>query len=237
MRRELEAEFAVPSTKITVIPFGINDAVPTTSLTTEQARASLGLDLSHKVLLFFGNIAPYKGLEYLVRAVALVAQSCPECRLVIAGRVKSPLDYWSGIEREIAALGLDALVFRQVRFISEEQVEVYFKLADVLVLPYTEVYQSGVLFLGFQFGLPAIATDVGAMTEVIHEGENGILCRPRDPEALAEAIRRYFRSEMHRSLSSRREAIRSAIAQRHSWKTVGDITATVYRSLSREAQA
>ena len=70
MKSEMASEFGIPESKVCVIPFGINNTVPNTSLSSAEARRQLGISSDDKVLLFFGNIAPYKGLEYLIAAVS-----------------------------------------------------------------------------------------------------------------------------------------------------------------------
>jgi glycosyltransferase involved in cell wall biosynthesis len=231
MRRELENDFGVSPANISVIPFGINSTVPETTLSGVEARRRLGITESNKVILFFGNIAPYKGLDYLVEAFALVAPQLPECRLVIAGRPKGAESYWSGIESRIGSLGLGSRVIQRIEYVPDDETEIYFKAADVLVLPYTKVFQSGVLFLGYNFGLPVIAADVASLKEDIVEGETGFVCPPRDPAALAGAIERFFASATYNSLSEQRPAIRTFALERYSWATVGRITEEVYRTL------
>ena len=88
MKQELEAQFGVPPGSVSVIPFGINATLPDTSLSPVEARGRLGLRDNDQVVLFFGNIAPYKGVEYLVEAFLLLADTLPTLRLVIAGRPK-----------------------------------------------------------------------------------------------------------------------------------------------------
>jgi glycosyltransferase involved in cell wall biosynthesis len=231
MKRELHTDFGVPEDKISVIPFGINDTVPTTSLTREEARQRLGLDGTQPVLLFFGNIATYKGLEYLVDAMVEVVEVLPSVRLIIAGRPKGAESYWAQVEGRIYSAGLDRVVVRKIEYVPDEDVEVYFKAADVLVLPYVHIFQSGVLFLGYNFGLPVIASDVGTLREEIVEGQTGLVCAARDAGALAAAIRRYFASDMYRALEKRRTEIRAFAAERYSWSIVASITMDVYRSL------
>src|SRR5262249_27688583 len=68
MKAEMRSEFAIPENKVSVIPFGINNTVPNTSLSRAEAKRQLGISKDDKALLFFGNIAPYKGLEYLIAA-------------------------------------------------------------------------------------------------------------------------------------------------------------------------
>jgi glycosyltransferase involved in cell wall biosynthesis len=234
MKRELECDFGVPSRKISVIPFGINSTVPDTALTSVQARKRLGLEESHRVILFFGNVAPYKGLEYLVEAMGLGGDSLQDCRLLIAGRLKCPASYWAAVQTRIADLGLAARIIQRVEFVPDEETEVYFKAADVLALPYTYVFQSGVLFLGYNFGLPVIATDVGSLKEEIVEGTTGFVCPPRNPAALSEAICGYFASELYKTLPIRRPELRQFARERYSWATVGAMTKQVYRSLGSE---
>ena len=89
--------------------------------------------------------------------------------------------------------------FERIEYIPDEETELFFKAADVLILPYTHVFQSGVLFLGYSFGLPAIAADVGNLKEEIIEGETGFVFKPQDSSDLAKTIR-YFNSELFRNL-------------------------------------
>jgi glycosyltransferase involved in cell wall biosynthesis len=229
MKQELQADFGVAAGKISVIPFGINSTVPDTALTGAEARQRLGLAESDKVVLFFGNIAPYKGLDYLVEAMGIIADRVPDCRLVIAGRPKGSESYWAAIEERIAALRLGARVVRRIEYVPDEDTEVYFKAADLLALPYTHVFQSGVLFLGYNFGLPVVASDVASFREDIVEGTTGFVCPPHDHVALAQAIETFFTSGLYHELPERRTAIRRFASERYSWTTVGSITRSVYR--------
>ncbi len=235
MKRELISGFGVGESKISVIPFGINSTVPDTALTPAQARLKLGLSADDKVMLFFGNIARYKGLEYLAAAFVELARNDPSYRLIIAGRVpggaKGGEDYWREIERMIDAAGLRERVTSRIEFVPDEETEIYFKAADVLVLPYTQIFQSGVLFLGYNFGLPVIAADVGSLKEDIIEGETGLVCRPCDSADLARVIRRYFASDLYAQLDRRRPMIRAHAHERYSWEKVAEITIKVYRDL------
>jgi glycosyltransferase involved in cell wall biosynthesis len=231
MKRELHDEFHVPDRKISVIPFGINNTAPVTALTAGEARRRLGLEARHMVVLFFGNIAPYKGLDLLVDAMSRVVKALPDSRLVIAGRPKGAESHWGAIEKRISQLGLGEIVIRRIEYVPDEETEIYFKAADLLVLPYTHVFQSGVLFLGYNFGLPVVASDVGSLREDVIEGETGFICRPGDTVDLAAAIQRYFSSDLYHALDSRRRDIHRFASERYSWATVAAITNDVYRSL------
>jgi glycosyltransferase involved in cell wall biosynthesis len=230
MKAELVRGYDVQVEKIGVIPFGINGTVPNTTLSTAKARQLLDLPESAKVLLFFGNIAPYKGLDFLVDAFARVADEEPDCHLIIAGRPK-PDSYWTRINAQLQTLGLNERVTRRIEYVRDEDTEIYFKAADVLALPYVNVFQSGVLFLAYNFGLPVIATDVATMREDIEEGVTGFVSEPENAEALAAAIRKYFGSPLYLDLPQRRATIQRLGQERHSWATVGRVTRLVYCSL------
>jgi D-inositol-3-phosphate glycosyltransferase len=231
MKRELGVYFAVANAKISVIPFGINASVPNTDLTSVDAKHVLGLSSGQKVLLFFGNIAPYKGLEYLVEAMALLVSEEPSYRLVIAGRPKNCAPYWQEIQDRIASLGLRRYLVERIEYVPDADTEIYFKAADVLVLPYRHIFQSGVLFLGYNFGLPAIASDVGSLKEDVINGETGFVCKPHDPVDLAKSINCYFSSELYRRLETCRSKIAQFASEKYSWTKVGEITRATYGKL------
>jgi D-inositol-3-phosphate glycosyltransferase len=231
MKDELVSEFGVGAEKITIIPYGVNNAVPFTELTREESRQKLGLRNDEKAILFFGAIKQYKGLEYLVAAFQQIAAQ-GDYRLIIAGeRKKGCEEYWRSIQQAIEQHPSHDKVLQKIEFIPDAETEVYFKAADVAVLPYTEIFQSGILFLAYSFGLPVIATNVGSFADDVVEGRTGFICRPRDTADLAATIERYFNSELFRTLETRRLEIRDSVYTAHSWDTVGAMTRTAYSEL------
>jgi glycosyltransferase involved in cell wall biosynthesis len=231
MKRELQSHFAVPACKVTVIPFGINSTVPKTALTSAEAKRRVGLPEQHKAMLFFGNIAPYKGLQFLVEALGLLAATSTDYQLIIAGRPKGSEAYWQAIHQRIIELGLANRVISRIEYVPDEDTEIFFKAADVLVLPYTHIFQSGVLFLGYNFGLPVVASDVGSLRDDIIEGRTGLVCPPQDAASLARTLENYFSSDLYRELASHRPAIEHFARERFSWERVGSITRNVYEQL------
>jgi D-inositol-3-phosphate glycosyltransferase len=231
MKVELIAEFGVQGARVTVIPFGINNAVPDTSLTRTEARQRLGIRDDERSILFFGNIAPYKGLEYLVAAFEQIRSQHDNHRLIIAGWPKNCGRYWTAIREAIHKDVQDGRVLLRADYIPDDETELYFKEADVLVLPYRHVYQSGVLFLGYSFGLPVLAADVGSLRDEIVEGKTGFVFRPEDPAALAKAIERYFASDLFADLGGRKQEIRDYAMEHHSWDVVGQRTMAIYADM------
>jgi D-inositol-3-phosphate glycosyltransferase len=232
MKTELVTEFGVAKEKVSVIPFGINNTVPNTSLSTADAKQQLGINKDEKTLLFFGNIAPYKGLEYLVAAFTELSKECFNYRLIIAGSVKNCQSYWRAVEQSIILSGVGERIIRKIEYVPDEDTEIYFKAADVLVLPYTYIFQSGVLFLGYSFGLPAIASNTGSMQEDVIQGKTGFIHEAKNADALAEAIRVYFRSDIYRNLAGTRRDIREYANKRYCWRRVAEIITRTYSRLS-----
>jgi len=229
MKNELVVDFDIPAERVSVIPFGINNTSPATAISTVEAKRQLGISQGDKTLLFFGNIAPYKGLEYLIAAFAELVKQDRNYRLVIAGRPKGSETYWEQLQQSILRNGLRDRVIEKIEYVPDDQTELYFKAADVLVVPYTRIFQSGVLFLGYAFGLPAIAADVGSLRNDIFEAKTGFLCRPADAADLARAIRSYFASDLYENLEARRSGIREFVNERNSWTKVGEIIDGVYQ--------
>ncbi|MBV8101677.1 MAG: glycosyltransferase family 4 protein [Verrucomicrobia bacterium] len=237
MRKELQSEFKVDASKVSVIPYGINNAVPDTALTSSEAKQRLGLVPSHKVVLFFGSIAPYKGLEYLIEAMRFLAPQDSHYRLIIAGRPKNCESYWESLQKRFSGPDLRSSVIERIEYVRDADIEIYFKAADVLVLPYLCIFQSGVLFLGYSFGLPVIASDVGAFRDDVLDGTTGFICRPGKAIDLAKRIDQYFSHPLYRELEQRRGDIQAFAKERHSWTKVGGITRVVYLNLLEQNQS
>ena len=154
-----------------------------------MAKRSLGLD--GPVILFFGFVRKYKGLEYLIRAMPEVLRSV-QVNLLIVG------EFWEDKEpylKTIEELGLQGNIEIVDRYVPNEEVGLYFSAADVVVLPYIDATQSAIVSLAYAFDKPVITTAVGGLPEVVSDGETGFIVPPKDSEALAAAIVRYFRED------------------------------------------
>jgi glycosyltransferase involved in cell wall biosynthesis len=233
MKNELAEAFDVAEQQITVIPFGINDSVPRTNLSRAEARNRLAIRDSEKVILFFGRIKPYKGLQDLLAAFQQISTQGDEYRLMIVGRL-DPLNgesYNKLIRDTIRERVPGGQILLRTEFVPDEEIEIYFKAADLFVLPYTHIYQSGVLVLGYSFGLPVLVTDVGSLKDYVVEGKTGYVCSPQDPPDLARVIERYFAGDLFKNLGTVRSEIENFARERHSWERVGEITMDTYADL------
>jgi glycosyltransferase involved in cell wall biosynthesis len=231
MKAELVSQFGIGTERVEVIPFGVNQTVPDTALTGAEARRQLGLAPDDRVLLFFGNIAPYKGLEVLVEAFEAAAGADQLLRLVIAGRPKGSEKYWAALAERINRSPVRSRMVLKIEYVPDAETGIYFKAADVLALPYTHIFQSGVLSLGYGFGLPVLAADVGSLKEDIVEGRTGFVFPAKDSEALAAMIGSYFTSDLFGHLEQRRREIRAYAREHYSWAKVAGITTAVYSAL------
>ena len=233
MKQELCKDFDVAEEAVTVIRYPINNAFADTELTPVGAKRRLGLKEDEKAILFLGRIVPYKGIETLLDAFRLLlADKQAKYRLIVAGEPKKGSEqYLKGIQGFVNRNFDSGQLILRMQFIPDDQMEWYLKGADVLVLPYKEIFQSGVLFLAYTFGLPVVATDVGSFREEIVEGSTGFLCKPGDPAELAKAVETYFRSDLFKNLKVRRRELQDYARTNHSWEAFAELTCNAYAKI------
>ncbi|MEF3273234.1 MAG: glycosyltransferase [Chloroflexus sp.] len=178
-----------------------------------------------RILLFFGFVRPYKGLEYLIQALALVREQI-DVHLLVVGEIWGSPAYY---QRYAAEFGVTDLITFIDRYVPNEELQPIFAAADVVVLPYVTATQSAVVQLAFGFGKPVITTNVGGLPEVVKDGVNGLVVPPQDAAALAEAIVCYFQSDLGATLAAN---IRAAADERaESWPRLVAIITQLAREL------
>ncbi|REK08474.1 MAG: glycosyltransferase [Acidobacteria bacterium] len=230
-RDRLIGELGVDPSRVAVIPhgdygfFASQDAGIAEK--RQSARSDLALGEGDEVALFFGYVREYKGLDVLLDAWPEVAARRPRARLVVAG---DPVRLPPERRRELRARaeGLGAVV--HLEYVPFERVESYFAAADVLVLPYRRVSQSGVLYLALALGLPVVASRIGAWSEMLADGENALLVEPQSPGEIADAVASVLADP---ALGQRLAAGGRALAAEHSWPRVAERTAELFAALAR----
>ncbi len=191
--RQLETEFKVDPRRITVISIGLNEEVPEADLSGLEARTKLGLPATGPIALFFGKVESYKGVDVLAEAWGRVKSS--DTRLVVAGWCPDAT-YASKVRSAMAASPrADSMEWRE-GFVPNEEVGLWLKACDVVVMPYRNIYQSGVVFLCLRFGMPIVATNVGSLADYI-DADSGVIANSNDPAGIAEALDRFF-ADPHR---------------------------------------
>jgi glycosyltransferase involved in cell wall biosynthesis len=132
-------------------------------------------------VLFFGRIWSYKGLDKLILAEPLISQQVPSLRIIIAGHGE-PFDRYEALMADRARFE----VYNE--YVSNELRTQLFERASVVVLPYVQASQSGVVPVAYSFGKPVVATNVGGLPEAVIDGATGLLVPPADVQALADAV-------------------------------------------------
>jgi glycosyltransferase involved in cell wall biosynthesis len=173
------------------------------------------------LVLFFGRIWPYKGLEYLIQAEPEVSSQVPNARFVVAGEGES-LDRYR-------RLMVHPERFEVIdEFVSDRRRAELFRRASIVALPYVEASQSGVVPLAYTFEKPVVATSVGGLPEMIEDGITGFVVPPRDARALAGALVRLLRDPALRRQCGR--SGREKLERECSEQAVGARTLEVYRT-------
>lgn len=204
MRDELISRFDITPEHITVMEHGIDRLMPLDSLRRDDMRNQLGVCTSDCLLVFFGNLAPYKGLDVLLDAWSALPPGLPAC-LLIAGRCRDAM-LRSELLRRLAALPDPARVQWHEGFVPAERVPAYFDAADLVVMPYRHIDQSGVVFMAMSHGLPVLATDVGSLRDYVkHTG--GAVVPPGDASALADRLSAMIRAYNCENALGRRAAV------------------------------
>lgn len=214
----------LPQAHTIVFPLPILDLWAGQSIPKEQARAQLGLPLDIPLLLFFGIVREYKGLQDLLAAMPSIRARLGPTLLLVAG------EFWTDSAPyldTIRRLGIQDEVRLDDRYIPNEEASVYFSAADLLVAPYRAVTGSAVVQLARGFGLPVVTTRLGGLAEVA-DGELGLLAPPADPAGLAATIVRYFEDGLEPKLRQRIHQSRD----RYSWEQL----VAIFEELAREAQ-
>jgi D-inositol-3-phosphate glycosyltransferase len=224
--KELRAMLDVPVSSIDMIPHGSYLPFVGEVPTRERAKAQLGLPQGAKVLLFFGQIKAVKGLDLLIRAMPRVLREHPEAVLLVAGRAwKDDLGCY---REQIDALHISESCVIHNRYIPDAEVADYYAAADLVVLPYRRIYQSGVLLMAMSHGRPVVASDLPGMAEVVSDGVTGYLFASGDAQALADRLARVLGAE--EDLRRTAERALQYVEEHHDWGRIGALTAACYRS-------
>ncbi|MFC1562510.1 glycosyltransferase family 4 protein [candidate division KSB1 bacterium] len=159
------------------------------NISKKEARNTLGIDSDKKVLLFFGYIRRYKGLDILLESIKILKEKIPDIFLIIAGK---DVEGFGKYQKIINELNIKNYLMKKIEYISDDESPVYFSAADIVVLPYKNVYQSGIVFLSYAYSRPVITTNVGGLPDAVENGRSGYLAEPNNPEELAEKIDKIF---------------------------------------------
>lgn len=163
-----------------------------------HSKEELNLNLKNKTILFFGFVREYKGLNYLIEAMPKVLEK-QKVDLLVVG------EFWEDKENyidQVKQLGIENYVHIIDRYVPNEEVNLYFSVADVVVLPYISATQSGIIQIAYGFDKPVITTNVGGLSDVVKNGKTGYIVPSEDAKALSKAIVSYFEGNKEREFQA-----------------------------------
>ena len=215
--------------KIKVVPHGDFDIyISNRILAKPEARKFFGLSQEHNVILFFGAIKEYKGLDILLNSLSFASKKINNLTLLIAGS-PDPIELKLEYKDIISKLPKEINIIFHDEFIPNAEVEKYFIASDVLVLPYRRISHSGVLHLAYSFGRPVIATNVGDFEETVEEGKSGFVLSSNSPEGLSEKIIQVFYDKL--KLEEMGKYARHLSETKYSWKNSAELMKPIYEKM------
>lgn len=187
------------------------------------ALQHLGLDTKYDYILFFGYIRDYKGLDILMKSVAIARRHNPKLRLLVAG------EYYSDSKKYlqlVEALGIQDITIMRTSFISNEEVKYYFCACDLVAQTYRSATQSGISQMAIYFEKAILSTNVGGLPETVHHNKTGYLTTV-NPEAIAEHITTFFTDQPADRFSPEIKKLKEL----YSWNYFGDKLVELYEKL------
>ena len=197
-------------------------------ISREEALEALHLDPACRYLLFFGFIRDYKGLDWLLQALADDRLRDRQVRLMVAGEFYSDSEPYLKLIRE---KGLEEKVVLHTDYIPNEQINRYFCAADMVVQPYKTATQSGVTQIGYHFNKAMLVTDVGGLGEIIADRRSGYVVKP-EVSAIADAIVDFYDGE--RQADFEKETMK--LKEQFSWTRMTDVMLELYDSINSKRE-
>ncbi len=155
-----------------------------------SAKKELGFEAEDKILLFFGYVRKYKGLDVLLNAMPGLIEYDKSLRLLVVGEFyEEEKSYFEAINSK----GLDKFVKIINKFIPNEEVNRYFAPADLVVLPYRSATQSGILNVAYGFSKPVLVTDVGGLAEFVEQDKTGFIIKPDSTVEIVNGVKKFYK--------------------------------------------
>lgn len=224
-RRELIEKANLPVANIAIIPHGNYLNAITETPSPEKARKILNLEPNDPVLLFFGQVKEVKGLDLLLQALPPVIAKFPTLKLLIAGKVWK--DDFSKYTNLIKEKYLQDNIDLHIKYIPDGDVAAFYRSADLVVLPYRRIYQSGVLLMAMSYGLPVIVSDLEGMVEIIQDNINGFIFKNGNVESLSSKLIQALNDPDRLKLIASQGF--ETVVHNHNWNIIGEKTVELYK--------
>ena len=219
--------YKIDKNKIHIITMGVN-SYEKKNISKKDARKKLKIPQDKKVLLFFGYIWRYKGLDTLLKALVLIKKKIPEILLIIAGQPLNKKDSWDRYDILIKEYNLQDFIIKRLEYIPKLEIPLYFSATDIVVLSYKEPFDThgAVGSLSLSFKKPLVVTDIGGLPEYVKD--KNAISPPEDFQSLANNIIRIFKDyKLFKKLTV--DAKNRAIEL--SWDTIVEKNIELYKSL------
>ena len=226
---ELVEKYGVDREKITYIPHGhyMEYSEPATK---EESLKYLNLPKDRPVILFFGQIKKVKGVGVLIQAMKDVVLRYPNALCVIAGKVWH--DDFSEYQNMINEYNLHENIRTDIKFIPDDEIKYYFNAADIVALPYLQIYQSGVVLLAYAYEKPVVATTEGEFLTVVKDGQTGLLVPANDSKRLGDALIWYM-DNPEKAMKYAKDG-KNDISVRLSWNNIASKVEKCYKMITEK---
>lgn len=194
-------------------------------LSRQEGRKLLNIESGTKVLLFFGLVRKYKGLDFLIRALPAVCDNLDHVQLYIVGDFGDMREHYQSL---IESEGVAQNIVIKDGYLPDKEVEPYFAACNLVVLPYISATQSAIVQVAFGFEKPVIVTDVGGLPDVVTNGKTGYIVESQNARQIAEAVITYFKENKENEFS---ENIRKE-SYRFSWDRMSDVISSLKQEIT-----
>jgi glycosyltransferase involved in cell wall biosynthesis len=223
-KEQLKTTFGIDPDDVEVIPHGRYDFYIDERVDKAEARRALGISQKSKVVLFFGHVRSYKGVDTLLEAMAEVCKEVSDATCIIAGK---PWTDWEPCQRIIDQNGLNGNVKLELDYVPSSRVKFLYSAADVVVLPYRHFdSQSGPGNIALAFGKALAVSRVGGLPDLVRD--EGAIFPAGDNRELARILVKVLSDGSYRR---KLEEDAGEVARLHDWDVIAERTAGLYRTL------
>lgn len=223
-KHQMQQHYEIPENKISVIPHGSLDFHVKNQVDHAELKNKMGFRQSDRIILLFGAIRPYKGVDTAIRAMAKITAQILEARLLIAGKL---WEDWAPYEKLIRDLNLMDFVYPHLEYIPSGEVYKYFEVSDLALFPYRFFdSQSGAGATAISFRKPMIVSNVGGLPDLV--GDPDAIIEAEDSDDLAEKVIRFFTDQAFRAQLTEKIIFSSRFLD---WTHIGQKTKSIYSYL------
>jgi glycosyltransferase involved in cell wall biosynthesis len=223
-KQQMKDFYNIPENKISVISHGSLDFHIKKGVDRKALRKEMGINPENKVILMFGAIRPYKGLDTAIKAFARIVYKIPDARLLIAGRL---WEDWTPYDQLICKLGINKSIITCLEYIPSGDVYKFFEVSDLCIFPYHHFdSQSGAGSAALSFLKPMIVSDVGGLPDLVKDPK--WVVPPKDHSVLADAVLCCFNGP---NMIEQMKSDAEEISEKFSWSEIADKTEKIYHQL------